>query len=351
MGVSSYKLKEEGKLKVLIASYLDPRLVDVIRERVPEVRVIYRPDLLYEPKHATDHSSLSPRTSEQETEWKGLLASADILFDFDRSHLEDLPDIARNLKWIQATSAGIGQFVRSKGYADRTNWIFTTASGVHIRPLAEFVIMSMLIFTKDYFRVQDQQAKKVWIYFTANELRDYTLGIVGLGKIGREVARAAKSFDMKVVGTRRNPQGTLQNVDELYPPSELSAVLRQSNFLCITAPHTDETANMIGANELAQLPDKAILINISRGAVVDEAALIEALRSGKLLGASLDVFAHEPLPPESPLWTMPRVIISPHSASNGVNENKRLVELFCENLKRYSAGKPLLNVLDTKKLY
>ena len=108
---------------------------------------------------------------------------------------------------------------------------------------------------------------------------------------------------------------------------------------------------MIGAKELAQLPDKAVLINISRGAVVDEAALIEALRSGKLLGASLDVFAHEPLPPESPLWTMPRVIISPHSASNGVNENKRLVELFCENLKRYSAGKPLLNVLDTKKLY
>jgi glyoxylate/hydroxypyruvate reductase len=151
--------------------------------------------------------------------------------------------------------------------------------------------------------------------------------------------------------TRRHPQGSLPNVDELYPPSELSSVLRQSNFLCITTPHTDETANLIGAKEFSQLPEKAVLINISRGAIVDEEAMIDALRSGKLYGASLDVFLHEPLSPDSPLWTMPRVIISPHSASNGVNENKRLVELFIENLRRYLRGDTLLNVLDAKKLY
>ncbi len=174
---------------------------------------------------------------------------------------------------------------------------------------------------------------------------------MGLGKIGREVARVAKAFDMKVVGTRRNPQGSLANVDELYSPEELPSVLKQANFLCLTIPHTDETANMIGAKEFVMLPDKAVLINISRGAIVDEEAMIQALRSGKLLGASLDVFTHEPLPPDSPLWTMPRVIISPHSASNGVNENRRIVELFCENLIRYLKGEPLLNVLDTKKLY
>jgi glyoxylate/hydroxypyruvate reductase len=344
-------MSQEIKPQVLITSYLDPSLVEMIRKRVPKVEIIYRPDLLYAPKHAADHTSVAPRTPEQEAEWKGLLAKADILFDFDHSHVNDLPELAPKLKWIQATSAGIGQFVRSRGYAERTNWIFTTASGVHIRPLAEFVILSMLIFSKNYFRVEEQQSKKVWSYFTANELRDYTLGILGLGKIGREVARVAKAFDMKVVGTRRNPQGSLANVDELYSPAEIPSVLKQANFLCLTIPHTDETTNMIGAKEFAMLPDKAVLINISRGAIVDEEAMIQALRSGKLLGASLDVFSHEPLPPESPLWTMPRVIISPHSASNGVNENRRIVELFCENLNRYLKGEPLLNVLDTKKLY
>ncbi len=344
-------LSEKSKPRVLIASYLDPDLVEIIRERVPQVEVIYRQDLLYTPKHPNDHSTLPPRTVEQTKEWDTLLGSADILFDFDRSHLEDLPEVAHNLKWIQATSAGIGQLVRSRGYLDRTKWIFTTASGVHLRPLAEFVIMSMLMFAKDYFRIQEQQSSKVWEYFTAYELRDYTLGIVGLGKIGREIARTAKAFDMRVVGTRRNPTGRLENVDELYSPSELPSVLRQSNFLCISTPHTDETTNMIGAKEIAMLPDDAVLINISRGAIVDEAAMIQALQSGKLLGASLDVFQHEPLPPDSPFWTMPRVIVSPHSASNGINENKRLVDLFCENLTRFIEGHPMLNVLDTKKLY
>jgi glyoxylate/hydroxypyruvate reductase len=342
---------KDGKPTVLITSYIDPTLVNVIKERAPQFDVIYRPDLLYKPKHATDHTSIPQRNAEQEAEWKDLLSTAEVLFDFDHSHMDDLPELAPNLKWIQATSAGIGQFVRSKKYAERTNWIFTTASGVHIRPLAEFVAMSMLLFAKDYFRIEEQQSKKVWTYFTAHELREYTLGIIGLGKIGREIARVAKAFDMKVVGTRRDPQGSLPNVDELYSPAELSKVLTQSNFLCISAPHTDETTNMIGAKEIAQLPDKAIFINISRGAVVDEAALLDALKSGKLGGAALDVFAREPLPPDSQFWTLPRVIVSPHSASNGVNENVRIVDIFCENLKRYSEGKSLLNVLDTKKLY
>jgi len=344
-------MADKRKPRVLFASYLDPSLVEEIRNQVPEVDIIFRPDLLYKPKHATDHTSLSSRTPDQEMEWKELMQSADILFDFDRSHLDDLPDIAKNLKWIQTTSAGIGQFVRSRGYAEKTDWIFTTASGVHIRPLAEFVIMSMLMFVKDFFLVQQQRTTRVWKTFTANELSEYTLGIVGLGKIGREIARIAKTFDMRVVGTRRNPTGPLANVDEVYPPTELPLVLKQSNFLCLTTPHTDETTNLIGEKELAMLPENAVLINISRGAVVDEEALIRALQSGHLRGASLDVFSVEPLPPTSPLWSMPRVIISPHSASNGVNENQRITKLFCENLARFVEGRPILNVLDTKKLY
>jgi len=339
------------KLQVLITSYLAPNLVEKIRRRVSQVDVIYRPDLLYVPKHANDHTSLPTRTPDQEKEWQKLLGNADVLFDIDHSHLNDLPDLAKNLKWIQFTSAGIGQLVRSKGYADKTNWTFVTASGVHIRPLAEFVIMSMLLFVKNFFLIQEQQSVRVWNYFTANELSEYTLGIVGLGKIGREIARIAKSFDMRVVGTRRNPTGPMANVDEVYSPSELSMVLKQSDFLCLSTPHTEETTDLIGEKELSMLPQNSVLINISRGAIVDESALIQALQTGHLRGAALDVFRQEPLPPDSPLWSMPRVIISPHSASNGMNENKRIVDLFCENLQRFIDGRPLLNVLDTKKLY
>jgi glyoxylate/hydroxypyruvate reductase A len=336
----------------LIASYLEPFLVEKIRKTVPEVDVIFRPDLLYKPEHATDHTSLPRRTVEQEREWLSLLSTAEVLYDFDNSHLDDLPLLASNLKWIQATSAGIGQFVKEKGYPKGTSWIFTTASGVHGRPLGEFVIMSMLLYVKDYFRIQDQKLTKTWKKFTATELRDFTLGVIGVGNIGREVARLAKCFEMKVVGITRNPPKTKpQFIDELYGPEGLNMVLKQSDFLAICVPHTDETEGMIGAKEIAMLPKGAVIINVSRGQVIDEPAMIVALKSGHLAGASLDVFAEEPLPPDSPLWTMPNVLVSPHSASNAVDENQRLADLFSENLRRYVQGEPLLNVLNTTTLY
>ena len=338
--------------KVLIASYLEAELVDQIRNNVPEAEVLYRPDLLYKPSYDADHTSLPKRSADQEKEWQELLASAEVLFDFDQTHLNDLPELAPNLKWIQATSAGIGQFVKEKRYPERTHWIFTTASGVHIRPLGEFVIMSMLLFVKDFFLIERQKATKTWKKFSANELRYYTLGIVGLGKIGREVARLAKAFDMRVVGTSRTPPKEKPPfVDEAYGAGELNRVLRQANFLAICVPHTPETGCMIGTEEIAMLPQGAVIINVSRGQIIDEKAMIAALTSGHLGGASLDVFAEEPLPPDSSLWSMPNVVISPHSASNARDENKRLVQLFSANLKRYVHGEPLLNVLNTETLY
>jgi glyoxylate/hydroxypyruvate reductase A len=339
------------RLNVLIASYLEPELVEEIRRRVPEVEVIFRPDLLYTPRFHADHTTLPSRTPEQDKEWVSLLGKADVLFDFGVTHVQELPEIAPHVKWIQATSAGIGQFIKRMGYADRTKWIFTTASGIHGRPLAEFVIMSMLVFVKDLFLIQEQQASRKWQQYSGKELSDHTLGIIGLGKIGREIARRAKSFDMHVVGDRRDPKEPIPFVDEVYGPEDLSMVLKQSNFLCISVPHTMETDGLIGEKELAMLPKGAVLINISRGAVVDEAALIKSLQTGHLGGASLDVFAQEPLPAASPLWSMPRVIVSPHSASTNANENKRLTELFIENLQHYLKGEPLRNVLDVNKLY
>ncbi len=340
------------KPKVLITSYLEPDLVNQIRRDVPQVEVIYRPDLLGKPTYVAEHTARPQRTPEQESEWRRLLAEAEILFDFDATHRNDLPELAPNVKWVQATSAGIGQFVKNTGYAERTSWIFTTASGVHARPLAEFVLMSMLMFAKGAFYMQREQAAQHWQRYCGFELAGKTLAIIGLGKVGRETARLAKALDMRVIGSQRHPDnGETSQVDTLYGPDALHELLAQADFLALSVPHTPETEKLIGAKELATLPRGAFLINIARGVIVDKAALVEALRSGQLGGAALDVTDPEPLPPGDPLWTLPNVLISPHSASTAVNENRKIVELFCDNLKRYLSGQPLTNQLDTVRLY
>jgi phosphoglycerate dehydrogenase-like enzyme len=178
--------------------------------------------------------------------------------------------------------------------------------------------------------------------------------VVGVGAVGGEVARIGKALGMTVIGVKRHVGGLdarALHLDELHPPEELHEVLERAEYLVLITPHTGETEKMIGSTELTLLPKGAILINIGRGALVDEPALIEALRSKHLGGAALDVFAEEPLPQDSPLWEMSNVLVSPHSGSTSDRENTRLTDLFCENLRRYLAEEPLLNVLDTKKLY
>jgi phosphoglycerate dehydrogenase-like enzyme len=339
-------------LKVLIASYLEPELVEQIRQEAPEVEVLYRPDLLGKPRYTADHNADPKRTPEQEAEWLSLLAEADILFDFDYTHLDDLPERAPKVQWIQATSAGIGQFVKRMRYAERTNWIFTTASGVHARPLAEFVVLALLSFAKDFEYLQREKAGHHWARYCGAELAGKTIAIIGLGKIGREIARLAKAFDMRVVGNRRTTtHSNLPNVDELYPADDLGPLLAQADYLVLSCPHTPDTDGLIGVKEVAQLPKGAVVINIARGAVINQPALTEALRSGHLRGAALDVFAAEPLPPDDPLWDMPNVLISPHSASTADSENAKITRLFIDNLKRYLSGSPMLNVLDVERYY
>lgn len=336
---------------VLIASYLEPDLVERIRTDVPAVNVIYRPDLLGQPRFAADHTSEPQRTDAQEAEWRSLLGRAHILFDFDRTAGPDLPDLAPNLRWIQGTSAGIGQLVKRNGYIERTDWIFTTASGVHARPLAEFVVMVMLMFAKNYPLLKQQQDARVWARYSGTEIGGRTLAIVGLGKIGRETARLTSLLGVRVIGNRRSSGSAVPHVEQLYPPDQLHEMLSQAHYLVLACPHTPETEGLIGAAELAALPAGAVLINIARGAVVDTAALLDALTSEHLGGAALDVTDPEPLPSDHPLWGLPNVLISPHSASTVDRENGRIVDIFCENLHRFLRGEPLINQLDTQTLY
>jgi phosphoglycerate dehydrogenase-like enzyme len=229
--------------------------------------------------------------------------------------------------------------------------VFTTASGVHAQPLAEFCVLVMLTFHKRLLHTLRDQGRKHWQRFAGTDLRGQTLVIVGVGRVGREIARVAKVFGMRVAGVKRSTSGTTAadlHLDVLYGRADLPRALAEAQNLVLIAPHTPETEQMIGAKEFAMLPNGAVFINIGRGALVDERALVEALRGGRLLGAGLDVFHKEPLPPESPLWEMDNVIVSPHSASTSERENERITNLFCENLRLFLAGLPLHNQLNTE---
>jgi glyoxylate/hydroxypyruvate reductase A len=341
---------EAAQYTVLIASYLEPELVERIRQVDRRLEVLFEPVLLGAPRFPADHTAPHTRTPADEARWRALLARADILFDFDSTHRQDLPDLSPRVRWIQATSAGIGQTVKRWGYDTRLpGAVFTTASGVHVRPLAEFVVMALLMHYRGARRMLRDQQRKQWEPYATTDLEGRTLAIVGLGRIGTGIARTCRALGMTVIGTRLTPAP--DPVDRFFPPDQLHEMLPQAEVLVLIVPHTPRTEKMIGPRELALLPRGAFFINVGRGAVVDEPALVESLRSGHLAGAALDVFAEEPLPPSSPLWEMPNVLVSPHSASTSDRENARIVDLFCDNLRRFLSGAPLRNVLDVERMY
>ena len=339
---------------VLICSYLEPELIDRIRAVDPRLNVYFQPDLLPKPRYLADHVGTPlTRSAEDQDRWEALLRSADILFDFDYTDIDKMPERAISARWLQASSAGIGQLVKRRRL-DRMNLIFTTASGVHARPLAEFVLMIMLQQTKRAALARQQQQQKLWQRFATSELVDKTLAIVGYGNIGKEITRLARPFGMRIVGSKRNIDAVSAaelGLDALYSSGQLHEMLAEADFVCLITPHTPDTEGLINDAAFAATKPGAILINIARGAVLDEAALVRALDAGRLSHAALDVAAVEPLPADSPLWGHPGITIYPHSASTGEHENRRLVDLFCENLRRYLSHQPLLNQLDVERMY
>jgi phosphoglycerate dehydrogenase-like enzyme len=175
--------------------------------------------------------------------------------------------------------------------------------------------------------------------------------ILGLGAVGSAVARLAKAFGMRTIGVNRSGRSESSDVDEVRRTAELAAVLPQVDAIVLSLPLTEETEKILDAEAIGRLPAGAVLVNVGRGGVVDEDALIDALRSGHLAGAALDVFATEPLPEDSPLWVLPNVLLSPHTAGLALAENERIVALFTDNLRRYLRGEELINRIDTSAFY
>ncbi len=339
---------------LLIASPLEPEHVATIAAAEPRVEVLYEADLLGRPRYPGDHNGAPfVRTPEQQMRWNALLARAEILWDFDRDSMPDLLERAPRLRWVQSTSAGVGQFAARHGLLD-SDLLITTASGVHAGPLAEFALMAMLMFTKDVARLERDREARRWQRYAVRELAGQTAVIVGLGRIGRAIAAVARPFGVRTIGLVRDPgQRTAAElgVDRLAGPESLLEVVPLADTLVLSVPHTPRTDGLISKQVIDTLKAGALVVNVARGQVIDEGALLDALGSGKLAGAALDVFRQEPLPPESPFWTLPNVIVSPHSASTGLGENARLVSLFLDNLRRYLDGEPMCNVLSRELLY
>jgi glyoxylate/hydroxypyruvate reductase len=332
---------------VLIASPLEPELVARIAAADPRVSVLYAPDLLPEPRYPADHAGTPRSLSAADLDrWSRLRTQADISFDFDWQDPAGIPRNCPRLRWVQGTSAGIGGFLERTGLAG-TDLVFTTAAGVHATPLAEFALLGLLYFVKGMPQLERWKADRHWQPYTSAQLSGSRALLVGLGRIGHEVARLLSAAGVEICGAGRpGHRYDIPGVTSYVPSDQLRKMLPEVDALILACPLTAQTRGLIGAGELGLMRPGAVVVNISRGAVVDEDAMITALRGGRLGGAFLDVFAAEPLPAGSPLWDLPNVVISPHSASTVAGENGLITDLFCDNLQRWLSGRPLRNVYD-----
>jgi phosphoglycerate dehydrogenase-like enzyme len=266
---------------------------------------------------------------------------------------------AASLRWLQGSGAGIDGLAPTGVLDAESGVIVTTANGIHGTTISEYVLCSMLMFNRNWpemVRLQDQHIwprSAGWYNISGRELDGQTISIIGLGSIGRNIARLARAFGMHVLATRRSTR-TGENdpdVDELYPMDQLHDVLRRSDYIVLAVPLTKQTEHLIGEAELRVMKPSAYLVNIARGRVIDEAALIQALREHWIAGAGLDVASQEPLPEDSPLYTLPNVILTPHISGVSVHYGERLAALFADNLQRYRTGQPLRNRYDPARGY
>lgn len=295
-------------------------------------------------------------------------ADAEVLFT---SRQLPMPEQAPRLRWIQTASAGFDWALKQPITQDE-QIVLTSASGIHATPIAEYCLGMMLALNLRIPALHDLKREKNWpkekmATFGPAPLRGKTVGIVGYGSIGRELARLCDALGMNVLAAKRDVMHTEANdyfyLDEetgdppgeiparIYPGQAVATMARECDFLVVTVPLTGGTRHLIDARVFASMKETAFFINIARGSIVDEPAMIEALQAHKFAGAALDVFVEEPLPQNNALWTLPNVIISPHVAGNTPDYYDRAMKVFMENLTRYREKKPMINALNRERGY
>lgn len=298
----------------------------LLAQRFPQVRAIAAPDL---------------------DRLRFCIEAADALFA-SRFPVE-LLEQTKKLRWFQSTRAGVDCVIpiREKlGHVTVTN-----ARGIHGDIIADFVMGGVTMLHWDFRRLFREQAERKWSPRYVAPLAEKTLGVVGLGSIGATIARRAKSAGMTVVGSKRDVSVPVDGVNRLFAPEALEELLPLCDFVVLAVPATPETIGLFGGAEIARMRSSAYLINIARGSVVVEAELIQALKANTIAGAMLDVFESEPLPKDSPLWSMPNVIATPHVAGSSISYVDRVFSIFSDNLERFLQGQQLMNVVDLKRGY
>ncbi|MDE3197287.1 MAG: D-2-hydroxyacid dehydrogenase [Acidobacteriota bacterium] len=281
------------------------------------------------------------------------LGDARVLYSWSGSKAEvkNVLAGAPKLEWIQTRSAGLDSLLFPELIESPV--CLTNGSGTFSQSLGEFVITGALYWAKDLPRMLRSKAEKRWDVFNVSELSAQTMGIVGYGDIGRAISRRAKAFGMRVLALRRNPapRDGDEFVDRVYPTKDIHAMLPECDYVVVAAPLTPETKHLVSHAEFNAMKPSAIIMNVGRGPVIDEAAMAEALRTKRIRGAALDVFEVEPLPQDSPLWEMDNVLISAHTADHTHDWLDDAISFFLDQFARWRKGEPLKNIVDKKAGY
>lgn len=346
-------------LHVAIAVDLPAEERELITQLEPRVRILHRPDLNRPSRWDADWEG-DPnfsRTPEQEAEFAELLGGADALFgipDVDPGLLARTVRSNERLRWVHATAAGGGAQVRAAALSadELERVVFTTSAGVHASTLAEFAVFGVLAGAKDLRQLEQDQAARLWPAERRymRHLDEMTVLIVGLGGIGAATAARFAAFGSTVWGTSRSGRA-VESVDRVVPLDQLTEAAAHADAVVVTLPGTAATEGLIGSDVLSAVKPGTILVNVGRGTVIDEQALVEALDAGRIGFAALDVFAAEPLPESNPLWGHSNVLVSPHTAALSRQEARRIARLFAENATRLLDGQPLRNQVDTVEFY
>jgi phosphoglycerate dehydrogenase-like enzyme len=274
------------------------------------------------------------------------LADAEVLLAF-RFPVERLSE-ARRLRWVQLTSAGADHLLDGRQALGGVT--VTNTRGIHVAVMADYALGVMVMLQWGFPRLLRQQRARVWQQQSTEPLAGKRLGVVGVGAIGGEIARRGAAIGMEVLGVRRVP-GPVAGVSRMFGPDGLAEMLPLADFVVLAVPGTPATRHLLGDAELRRMRPGAFLVNLARGNVVDEAALVRVLQTGRIAGAALDVFETEPLPADSPLWAMENVIVTPHISGEPDEYPRRVMTVFEENLRRWREGRPLTNVVDLDRGY
>ncbi|MGH2502257.1 MAG: D-2-hydroxyacid dehydrogenase [Ktedonobacterales bacterium] len=275
-------------------------------------------------------------------------------------YMADLPPLLPNLRWLALPSAGADHVTGQPWASGLGAPIITTANGVHATPISEHVFSAILIWSRRWPELMRLQTERAWPHsviekamYAGRELEDATLLVIGFGAIGRRIARLGRAFGMRALAVRRTAaaDATDPDADAVVAMDQLDALLPEADYIVIATPGTAETRGMISAARLALMKPSAMLINIARGGIVDEAALVAALTSGALGAAALDVTAREPLPTDDPLWSAPNLFISPHLTGLSAQYSRRLTDLLLDNIARYREGRPMRNHVQPARGY